>query len=263
MLYSPVSQNLNPHVSAPEQHVSVPLEDLARRIRAGHQDIRAASGLSVDRALDVGDDALAVQVRVGSLKRWLKENGIVVSTTLLYAQLAKQRTRIEAARKENPDFSLNDARRLIAQKRITKKADANTTAKAQPSVSDVLNAALAAEITAWLMSRGVNWFLKTVMPPSWIFQLTARLTKLPRASCTPSLRSSEALRRALSLVEIADRPDTKQETATINEREALNALRAVATMMAGETIDHVCVAVSEQPFKEKRCSETKKARRAA
>ena len=96
------------------------LAQLATLIRDGHEAIQAARqaarGLSIDQALNVGDAALAVKARVPSLKGWLIANHIVVSTTLLYAQLAARRIEIEIARKGDPDFSLNDARRLIAKK---------------------------------------------------------------------------------------------------------------------------------------------------
>jgi len=284
MLYNPLSAVKPDHpVTSDYGQERVPLEELARRIRDGHraihQAIQAARGLTLDQAMDVGDDALVVKARVPSLKGWLIENHIVVSTTLLYAQLAAHRTKIEIARKGNPDFSLRDARRLITKKRPPKPAgnkgsaaeetsaavDAATEAEDEaldPTVMRVL-AALRALSDTQASEVFYNYTLgvlfRVIPRASWRLELARQIFGLPSKDGLVLLRESEILRKALSLIRIAAKPETAPSNATAYEREALAALRALTAAI--DDIDTDSVTIICKRAKENRCAKGK--RRAA
>jgi len=252
-----ISPNFN-DVSAPEQHVSVPLEDLAGQIRTGIRDLKNSLGNALRIALDVGDALVAARERVppGKWQKWLRENCfLAVRTANLYVELAGRRDDIEAEIDRVGEMSLRAAKRLISRK-SEEEIDEETDEKREPAEKEpdataalvaILDATPPAEITAALATKGLDWFLKTVMPKQWIAQLTAHVARLPRATVTPFLRESEVFRRALSLAAIANRADTKPETVVVNERESLTALSKLSTMLAGEHIDCVVVSVAK-PF---------------
>ena len=75
------------------------------------------------------------------------------------------------------------------------------------------------------------------------------------------LRESEVLRLALSHVRIAAMPDTTPANSKLAEVQALQALRALAKVLAD--VDTDCISIVNKYAKEKRCAKTKKARRAA
>jgi hypothetical protein len=74
----------------------------------------------------------------------------------------------------------------------------------------------------------------------------------------PFIRASETLRRALSCIKCSVAADISPDVVALHEREALNALRALSTVLAGAGIDEVTIV--RQYAKEKRCA--KKTRRA-
>jgi len=81
-----------------DSHRSVPLEDLARQVRAGLELARRERCNALHHDLDVGDALLEAQARVSTgWKRWLRENCFLsVRTALLYQRLARHRDEIEA-----------------------------------------------------------------------------------------------------------------------------------------------------------------------
>ena len=282
MLYNPLSA-VKPDLPVTSDYGQecVPLEELARRIRDGHraihQAIQAARGLTLDQAMDVGDDALVVKARVPSLKGWLIENHIVVSTTLLYAQLAAHRTKIEIARKGNPDFSLRDARRLITKKRPPKPAgnkgsaaeetsaavDAATEAEDEaldPTVMRVLAALRAlsdTQASEVFNSYTLEATFRVIPRASWRLELARHIFGLPSKDGLVLLRESEVLRKALSLVRIAAKPETMSPNTAAYEREALAALRALTAAIGDIDTDSVTIICKHA--KENRCA--KKGRR--
>src|SRR5262245_40491604 len=115
---------LDPVVQEP--HRSVPLEDLARRIRAGRQAIDQSIRNALRVALDVGDDLIQARSRVsvGHWGGWLKANCFLSARSAeLYAQLARHRSEIEDALQRIPDLSLRAAARLIAKPKETTAED--------------------------------------------------------------------------------------------------------------------------------------------
>jgi len=286
MLYNPRSA-VKPDLPVPSDYGQecVPLEELARRIRDGHQAIhqaiQAARGLTLDQAMDVGDAALVVKARVPSLKGWLIENRIVVSTTLLYAQLAAHRTKIEITRKGNPDFSLRDARRLITKKRPPKPAGnkgsaaKETSAAADaaaveaedealdPAVMRVLAALRAlsdTQASEVFNSYTLEATFRVIPRASWRLELARHIFGLPSKDGLVLLRESEVLRKALSLVRIAAKPETMSPNTAAYEREALAALRALTAAIGDIDTDSVTIICKHA--KENRCC-AKKGRRSA
>jgi hypothetical protein len=93
------------------------LDDLARRIRAALQASRPERCNALHHDLDIGDMLTEVQAQVTTgWKRWLRENCFLSErTALLYQQLARHRTEIEAEIERVGELSLRAARRLIAK----------------------------------------------------------------------------------------------------------------------------------------------------
>ncbi len=101
-----------------KSHRSVPLEDLARQIRADLKAVQVAASNALDAALSAGDNLIAAKARVadGRWKGWLRENcSVAVSTAALYMQLADHRAEIEAEISRAGDLSIRAARRLITK----------------------------------------------------------------------------------------------------------------------------------------------------
>ena len=96
-------------------HCSVPLDELARQIRAGLELARRERCNALHHDLDIGDALLEPQARVSSgWKRWLRENCFLsVRTALLYQRLARHRAEIEAEIERVGELSLRAAVRLL------------------------------------------------------------------------------------------------------------------------------------------------------
>jgi hypothetical protein len=100
------------------------LDKLAARIRDAHKAFLVATANALAAALDAGDAVLALQRELQDRgigwQAWFRDWGYLpLSTAKLYAQLAAHRDKIEAARAENPEFSLRAARRLISKSQST------------------------------------------------------------------------------------------------------------------------------------------------
>jgi hypothetical protein len=102
------------------------LDALAARIRTALEAARVARSNALDRALDAGDALNMAQSCVSSgWKRWLRTNCFLSpSTALLYQQLARHRSEIEAKIEEIGELSLRAARRLVTKR---KPAEPETT----------------------------------------------------------------------------------------------------------------------------------------
>jgi hypothetical protein len=95
------------------------------------------------------------------------------------------------------------------------------------------------------------------MPPEWRDELLRRRDNLnksrpdPKVAATPFIRASEVLRHALSLIKIATTtPEITPIVAASNEKEAIVALRRLAVILAGASIDEVTII--QQYAKERR-----------
>jgi hypothetical protein len=122
--------NFTPNV----QDRSVPLDELADRIRERLKDAKTALANALAAALDAGDDLIAAQLRVTDTpwQRWLKDNCFLsLSSAKLYMQLARHREEIEAAIEQAGELSLRAARRLIAKK-PTDNAEVEVTEDDEP-----------------------------------------------------------------------------------------------------------------------------------
>jgi hypothetical protein len=117
----------------------------------------------------------------------------------------------------------------------------------------------AADVTAALAARDIDWFLN-VMPKAWCPELTRRVAKLPQANDEPFIKASEMLRQILSSIKIASAPETTPAVAASHEKVVLTALRQLNVVLAGAGIDEVTII--RKYAKEKRCH-TKQRRRAA
>jgi hypothetical protein len=96
------------------------IDELATVVRTEIQQTHVAWSNGVRHAMNAGDALIALQPKVAARgilwKKWLKENCFVaVSTAELYAQLARNRDRIEAEIQRGIELSLRGARRLIAK----------------------------------------------------------------------------------------------------------------------------------------------------
>jgi hypothetical protein len=260
-----------------ESHCNVPLEDLARQIRANLKAVQVAASNALDAALSAGDNLIAAQARVpdGRWNCWLRENcSIAGSTAALYMQLARARPEIEAEISRAGELSIRAARKLIAKKSTEDEVSEDAETAPEPeiapepkpeprpepksekpdpatTVAAVLTETPAAAVTAALATKDVDWFLR-VMPAAWCPELTARVINLPGACTAPLLKASETLRRALSLVKIADAPMTTPAVAASNEKEALAVLRTLNVLLTNVPTD--CITIVNKHAKEKRCA---------
>jgi hypothetical protein len=100
-----------------------------------------------------------------------------------------------------------------------------------------------------------------VLPLDWRAKIEARLSRRPHAETAEAfIKASEVLRRALSLVKVADAPRTTPPIAASNEKEALAALRGLNTILVGVGIDEVTIV--HQHAKERRCGKQRRRRTA-
>ena len=246
-------------------HRSVPLEDLAHQVRAGLELARRERCNALHHDLDVGDALLAAQARVSTgWKRWLRENCFLsVRTALLYQRLARHRTAVEAEIERVGELSLRAAVRLLAQPRP--ESETAKPEKPDPVARVVANlrALSDAQLTAVWTAYGLAPFLRTISAGlrSELERRIAGLRSHTKGDGPVLLRESEVLRLALSHVRIAAMPDTTPANSKLAEVQALQALRALAKVLAD--VDTDCISIVNKYAKEKRCAKTKKARRAA
>jgi hypothetical protein len=242
-------------------HCSVPLEDLARRIRDAHKAVQAATANALAAAFEAGEGLIEARRCVsGGWEGWIQTNcRFGASTARLYVQLARGRAKIEAKLKEDPNFSLRAARRLLAQPKSKPE-------KPDPVARMVANlrALSDAQLTSVWTAYGLAPFLRTISTDmrSELERRIAGLGSHTKDDGPVLLRESEVLRLALSHVRIAAMPDTTSANSKLAEMQALQALRMLAKVLAD--VDTDCVTLINRHAKEKRCcAKAKKARRAA
>jgi len=155
------------------------LDTLAARIRTALEAARVARSNALDGALDAGDALNMAQSCVSSgWKRWLRTNCFLSpSTALLYQQLARHRSEIEAEIEEIGELSLRAARRLVTKRKPaepeTTESKPGTTKTTEPPLITAINNASDAELTAALAALGFDRFMR-VMPDQWRPKLEAR-----------------------------------------------------------------------------------------
>jgi len=156
------------------------LDALAARIRTALEAARVARSNALDRALDAGDALNMAQSCVSSgWKRWLRTNCFLSpSTALLYQQLARHRSEIEAKIEEIGELSLRAARLLVTKRKpaepeTTESTEPGTTKTTEPPLITAINNASDAELTAALAALGFDRFMR-VMPDQWRPKLEAR-----------------------------------------------------------------------------------------
>ena len=99
-----------------------------------------------------------------------------------------------------------------------------------------------------------------ILSQDWRAEIESRLSKRPHvATAEAFIRASEMLRRAISLVKIADASKTTPVVAASNEKEALAALRQLNVVLAGAGIDEVTIV--HQHAKERRCAKERRGAR--
>jgi hypothetical protein len=218
-----------------------PLDELARRIRAGRQAIDQSIRNALRVALDVGDDLIEARSRVsiGHWGRWLKANCFLSARSAeLYAQLARHRPEIEDALQRIPGLSLRAAARLIAKPAAKKCAEKESKPELAAAVGRLSDEELKKQLPAALP---FDRFLR-VLSPDWRGKIESRLSKTSRTEAGESfIKASEILRRALSLVKIAAGPEVSPAVAASDEKEAIAALRQLNSVLAGADIDAVTI----------------------
>jgi hypothetical protein len=234
-------------------HRSVPLEDLARRIRDAHRAVQAATANALAAAFEAGEGLIKARACVSDgWEDWVQANcRFGASTARLYVQLARGRVEIEAKIKEDPDFSLRAARRLLAKPRPKPN-------KPDPVARVVANlrALSDAQLTSVWTAYGLASFLRTISTDMRL-ELERRIAGLrshTNGDGPVLLRQSEILRLALSYIRIAAMPNTTSANSKLAEMQALQALRALAKVLAN--IDTDCVSIVNRYAKETRCSKS-------
>lgn len=213
------------------------LDQLAATVRDAHKATQAAWYNALYKALDAGDALIKAKARISSnWKLWVEEScSVPFPTAALYMQLARRRAEIEAERERVGDLSLRAARRLIAKPKST----ASQSRKPVPDLLVAWRAATHAERTTTFAAIPDDE-LDIALP------MSLRVAIAKRAKARPEdetfLRASEVLRRALSLVKIANTtPGITPIVAASNEKEALTALRQLNVMLANADIDEITV----------------------
>jgi hypothetical protein len=185
------------------------LADLARVIcealKAAHQARRNALRLE----LKAGDALIEVQERVpaGEFEWWLKHNcSLSVRTAQLYMQLARHRDVVEDAMARNGELSLRAARKLISTPKGAKGGD---TAHNKGKGSGIAhNKGNGDDITH---NKGKGDDSGEII--------------------------TDYLRRALTLVDTADKPGTSATTAAENKNAAIRLLRQIITALVCRGLD--------------------------
>lgn len=141
------------------------------------------------------------------------------------------------------------------------KSGSNESELNEPNDTAAVLAAILADkandkmITAAFDAQGLEWFLG-LMPAGWLAEMEARVTKHRTRQnsggrAEPHLKASEMLRRAMSLVKIAGTPPITPAVAASNEKEALNILHMLNTVLATFDVDEITIV--RQHAKENRC----------
>lgn len=205
----PVADSSKPAI--PEDcpdHRTVPLEELARRIRVGHQTVQVATANALAAALDVGDALIEARDRVSTnWERWLQANcPFGVSTARLYAQLARGRAMIEAEIDRVGGLSLRAARRLVSTAK-TSEEDGEESEPApietKPMSADPLAFwnALPSEQKQQILDHEGRAGLAALMSPALLVDLTNHLIKLDVSVASDAgplaVQLTKMLRRAL------------------------------------------------------------------
>jgi hypothetical protein len=269
-------QIVNPDLDVHNHYRSVPLDELADRIRERLKDAKTSLANALAAALDAGDDLIAAQLRVTDTpwQRWLRANCFLsLSSAKLYMQLARHREEIEAAIEQAGELSLRAARRLIARK-PTDDAEAELIEDDEPEppnpeleppdpaavVLAGLQALTDAQLTSVWAEFGFAPLLRT-MPADWRTELERRIAGLQRSNKMQPvlLRASECLRQVIGQIRLSTAPETTPAATERAERQALVALWGLATVLP-DNIDFITVI--NRYAKEKRCAKGK-GRRAA
>src|SRR5262245_1807285 len=99
------------------------IDQLFERIRMTHRSVLAHECLTLDMAVSAGAYIIEARARGASMKSICEKCALPRSTASLYQQLAEHRAEIKAKRRENPNLSMNGARRLIAQLKKAQSKD--------------------------------------------------------------------------------------------------------------------------------------------
>jgi hypothetical protein len=181
------------------------LAELAQRIRAALEAVRQANSNALESALAAGDALNAAQERVSSgWGHWLRTNcSLKPSTALLYQQLARHRSEIEARIEEIGALSLRAARRLV-----TKKPKTTISESEKLTLLTAMNKATDAELTEALIALSFERFMR-VMPADWMPKLEARAggQMISRAKAQhPNVRLKHLDKQCLRLVSSTEHP---------------------------------------------------------
>jgi hypothetical protein len=230
------------------QDINVPpadtqdLAELARRVREAHAAVRQASRTVLDRALAAGDALITAQVKISAKnwRVWLRDNCFLgVSTAFLYQQLARHRTEIEAELERVPHLSLCGARRLIAKP----KGKTEKEAKGQPTLLDYWKRTPSTERTIFLDAIGIDGIRKAASLD--LFRQLREQVGVEKVNSNPDASITSLICKALSLVHVADAPQTSGPVAAAHTNEALNSLRAALKKLGvlGRTYHDISVGI--------------------
>jgi len=193
------------------------LDDLAERFSVLHQKIRAELSNAVRNALDAGDLLVKARHHVPNCGwiRWLKTHSIPVSTAELYVSLAHNRSKVDAEIDRVGELSLRAARKLVAGPRASR-----TSSLPRSSVREELEDARRK-----------------------IAELNAELNRLKQARIVLD-KPTLMLIKALSLIKLADDPNTSANSIESNRHEALAVLHVLYTTLVAKNIHPNSIIIS-------------------
>jgi hypothetical protein len=206
----PVAER-KPVPAATPARVETDLDHIAARINTTFDAFESLTRNALRLVLNLGDEIIAAQDRVpkGQWESWREKNCPRVKARMvqIYAQLARQRDRIETALETAPDLSIRVARRLIASKsEKTRRQPPNQKKESQenkpelPDWVEAYNEASDADKAAGIPHIITDLF--THMSAASRAKLTARVLG-NAAEKAPTRRQRNAIRKAICLDDVS------------------------------------------------------------
>ena len=169
--------------------------------------------------LTAGKHVIAMQERIGrGLRHWLRERGLSKTDCYDFALLARN----EQSVRSSGHTSVAAALRML---RKSSGRTSKTKAKSKPEQISWWKRASDTERTVFLDTVGVDE-LRQAMSLSLYRQLRD-LLRVEKTESTPSGKGSMLLKKGLSHLKAADKPDASEAERVSNLHEARNCFRAI------------------------------------
>jgi hypothetical protein len=213
-------------IVTPASSVNV-LEEHAVAIKNGCRAFHDMGQNRIDIALAVGKHVIAVQERIGrGLRAWLKEWGLNKTDCYDFMLLARNEESVRSSGHSSVAAALRMLRKSSGSPRKAKEA------KSQPDGISWWKRASDPERTGFLDGVGISDF-RQAMSLTFYRQLRD-LVRVEKIDSTPSGKGTRLLKKALSHLKAADKPEMNEIERTGNLNEACSSLRAILKVANGD-----------------------------